>query len=66
MTFRRAALPIAAAVLCTSVLAQQTPPPAGQAAQAVPGAVAPLTGAPLRVLPRGSGCGGPAGRGTPA
>jgi type 1 glutamine amidotransferase len=48
MRFRHAALPIAAALLFTTALAQQpapTPTP-----PAVPGAQAPLPGAPLRVL----------------
>jgi type 1 glutamine amidotransferase len=50
MTIRRAALPLAAAALCTSVLAQQpAPPQPAQSAPAAPPAAVPAA-APLRVL----------------
>jgi len=50
MKIRRAALPLAAAALCTSVLAQQpAPPQPAQGAPAAPPAAVPAA-APLRVL----------------
>ena len=50
MKIRRAALPLAAAALCTSVLAQQpAPPQPAQSAPAAPPAAVPAA-APLRVL----------------